>query len=299
MEKTKKKKYLAVLLIICIVCVSSVFSADASPKVRSKSITMNAEKATIGIGDILTLNAVMKPTNSTDTIKWSSSNKNVATVNKYGAVTAVGEGSATITAKTSSKKTTKCVVTVKKQLSEAEVSALIAQKCLSEETVRKLIKENTLSEDDVKKIVAENSGGGTGGNGEDWEDGTELKMLSGQTLPYSENGVTIEKLTVRKYRYNGEWDGKPQKYKYTIEAEGNLAADFDSSTYIASLTLNYMNSHGYEGFTRHYDFENLSFGNTVSTYSENRGKFVLTVEQYNIYGDYDEYLINEIDKTRK
>lgn len=297
MEKTKKKKYLAVLLIICIVCVSSVFSADASPKVRSKSITMNAEKATIGIGDILTLNAVMKPTNSTDTIKWSSSNKNVATVNKYGAVTAVGEGSATITAKTSSKKTTKCIVTVKKQLSEAEVSALIAQKCLSEETVRKLIKENTLSEDDVKKIVAENSGGGTGGNSADWEDGTELKMLSGQTLPYSENGVTIEKLTVRKYRYNGEWDGKPQKYKHVIEAEGCLAKDLDLSTYNATFYVLPMSTGSVSSFAYNCPLKNTS-SNCISTYSEHEGKFTLTVEHYGIYADYDEYMIYSLDVSR-
>ena len=292
MEKTKKKKYLAVLLIICIVCVSSVFSADASPKVRSKSITMNAEKATIGIGDILTLNAVMKPTNSTDTIKWSSSNKNVATVNKYGAVTAVGEGSATITAKTSSKKTTKCVVTVKKQLSEAEVSALIAQKCLSEETVRKLIKENTLSEDDVKKIVAENSGGETNGNGADWEDGTELKMLSGQTLPYSENGVTIEKLTVRKYHDDGEWNGKPQKYKYTIEAEGSLPENFN-----VTFQLDFMNKYAY--YNRIYGSNVIFSGTNVTSYSENGRNFIFTADQYDIYSDCDEYMIEDINVSQK
>ena len=291
MEKTKKKKSLAVLLIICIVCVSSVFNADASPKVRSKSITINADKATIGIGDIVTLNAVMKPTNSTDTINWSSSNKKVATVNKYGAVTAIGEGTATITAKTSSKKTAKCIVTVKKQLSEAEVSALIAKECLSEETVKKLIKENTLSEDDVKKIVAENSAGGTGGNGLDWEDGTELKMLSGQTLPYSENGVTIEKLTVRKYHYNGEWDGRSQKFKYTIEAEGSFADDFDLSKYYISFRLKFINSHGYAsdlGYSYSLENDNGFDSNITSTY-----------DQYNIYADYDEYMIYDLYVTAR
>ena len=238
MKMKKTKKYLVMLLLICTVCASSAFSINASPKVRSKSIELNVQKATIGIGDIVTLDAIMKPINSTDTIKWSSSNKKVATVNKYGTVTAIGEGSATITAKTSSKKKKTCDVTVKKQLSEAEVSALITKQCLSEETIKRMIKENTLSEADVKKIVAENSSGETSGSDTDWADGTELKMLSSQNLPYSENGITIEKIAVRKYHYNGERNGSPQKYKYTLEVEGSIP-DYDSSRSVGEFDVHF------------------------------------------------------------
>lgn len=95
----KCKKYLALLLIICTVCMGAVFNADASPKIKSKPITLNVEQATIGTGDIITPDGVMKPINSTDSIKWSSSSQKVATVNKYGVVTAVGGGKATVTAK--------------------------------------------------------------------------------------------------------------------------------------------------------------------------------------------------------
>ena len=56
----------------------------------------------------------MKPAKSTDTLKWSSSNKKVAKVDKYGKVTAVKKGTATITVKTSSGKKAACRITVKK-----------------------------------------------------------------------------------------------------------------------------------------------------------------------------------------
>ena len=77
---------------------------------------VHTAKATIGVGDIVTLDATMNPVNSTDSLKWSTSNKKVATVNKYGVVSAVSAGKATITVKTSSGKTSKCTVTVKTYL---------------------------------------------------------------------------------------------------------------------------------------------------------------------------------------
>ena len=56
----------------------------------------------------------MKPDNATNkTVIWSSSNASVASVDANGTVTAVAEGSATITAKAGDKSAT-CTVTVKK-----------------------------------------------------------------------------------------------------------------------------------------------------------------------------------------
>lgn len=151
------KKYLLALTVICAICICSIFRADAASKIKSKSVSLNTSKVTVSVGDIVTLNAIMKPTNSTDTISWSSSKKSVATVNKYGVVTAVKDGTATITAKTSSKKKAKCTVTVKKTLSEKEISDLIAKNCLSEETIKKLITDNTMTESQVLALIKQNS----------------------------------------------------------------------------------------------------------------------------------------------
>ena len=68
-------------------------------------IQVTADKTfPIAIGATVQLHATLTPENATDTIKWSSSKPTVATVSETGVVTAVGVGSATITAKGESKK---------------------------------------------------------------------------------------------------------------------------------------------------------------------------------------------------
>lgn len=57
------------------------------------------------------LKATLKPSNTTDTVTWSSSNTNVATVNSNGLVSIKGSGNCVITAKCGSKTAT-CSVTV-------------------------------------------------------------------------------------------------------------------------------------------------------------------------------------------
>jgi len=52
-------------------------------------------------GDALQLSATVAPANTTNrNVTWTSSNRDVATVNASGVVTAVGAGTATITART-------------------------------------------------------------------------------------------------------------------------------------------------------------------------------------------------------
>ena len=53
-----------------------------------------------------------KPTSKDFT--WTSSNKNIATVNSKGKITAKKAGTVTITVKTTNGKTAKCKITVKK-----------------------------------------------------------------------------------------------------------------------------------------------------------------------------------------
>lgn len=79
--------------------------------IKATSVKLNKKKVTTNIGKQVTLKLTVKPSNTTDTIKWSTSNKKVATV-KDGVVTTVGKGTATITAKVGSK-TVKCKIIVK------------------------------------------------------------------------------------------------------------------------------------------------------------------------------------------
>ena len=76
------------------------------------SITLSKTALTLTEGDTETLTATVKPDNATDkSVTWSSSNPSVATVDN-GKVTAVAEGTATITAK-AGEKTATCTVRVK------------------------------------------------------------------------------------------------------------------------------------------------------------------------------------------
>ena len=75
-------------------------------------ISLNKTSVTLSKGATAQLTATVSPSDATDkTITWSSSNTSVATV-KNGKITAIKDGTATITAKSSNGKTATCKVTV-------------------------------------------------------------------------------------------------------------------------------------------------------------------------------------------
>ena len=78
------------------------------------SISLDRNTMELEIGDSSTLNVNYNPTDTTDnkTVTWTTSDSKIATV-QNGKVTAIAEGTATITAKVGSK-TAQCKVTVKK-----------------------------------------------------------------------------------------------------------------------------------------------------------------------------------------
>ena len=61
-------------------------------------ITVSPASLNMRTGDTQTLTATVSPSDSTETVVWSSDNESVATVDQSGNVTAVSSGSATITA---------------------------------------------------------------------------------------------------------------------------------------------------------------------------------------------------------
>lgn len=80
--------------------------------VEVTSVSLNKTSLTLEIGESETLTATVLPSNATDkSVTWTSSAQSVATV-ANGTVTAVGSGTATITATTSNGKTATCMVTV-------------------------------------------------------------------------------------------------------------------------------------------------------------------------------------------
>ncbi|MEK5520570.1 hypothetical protein B5V89_18560 [Heyndrickxia sporothermodurans] len=77
-----------------------------TPPIMAKSVKINKKSVTLSKGKTLTLSATVSPSNTTNkTVKWKSSNTKVAKVDKKGKVTAVGAGTAKITATTTNGKT--------------------------------------------------------------------------------------------------------------------------------------------------------------------------------------------------
>ncbi len=76
-----------------------------------KKVSVTPAKATMNKGDVLSLTASVNEGAYT-TYKWSSSSKKIATVDANGFVTALKEGSVTVTVKTANGKTAKAKITV-------------------------------------------------------------------------------------------------------------------------------------------------------------------------------------------
>ncbi len=97
-------------------------SASCTVTVKQKEIaitgiSLNKSTTSITEGESETLTATITPSNATGdkTVKWSSSNAEVAAVDSNGKVTAKKAGTAVITATSSNRKTASCTVTVKQK----------------------------------------------------------------------------------------------------------------------------------------------------------------------------------------
>lgn len=88
-------------------------TVTVTPPVAATSVKLNKTSATVSKGKTITLSATVSPSNTTNkTVTWKSTNTKVAKVDSKGLVTAVGAGSATITATTSNGKKTTAIITV-------------------------------------------------------------------------------------------------------------------------------------------------------------------------------------------
>ena len=78
-----------------------------------KKIALSQSKATLAVGDKLTLKATVTPNDAETGLTWSSSKPSVATVTQKGKVTALKVGTAKITVKTDNGKLASATITVK------------------------------------------------------------------------------------------------------------------------------------------------------------------------------------------
>ncbi len=82
------------------VCEITVLPNEAS-EISATGVTLNRTTASLGVGSTLKLNAIIAPSNATNTnVTWTSSNAAVATVSADGTVSAIKKGNVIITVKT-------------------------------------------------------------------------------------------------------------------------------------------------------------------------------------------------------
>ena len=94
---------------------SLTLTCDVTVIPRAESVTLDTKTKTLNEGDSFVLNATVNPSDAWDQrITWSSSDRNIATVNSSGRVTGVKDGTAVITVTTvDGGLTDTCTVTVK------------------------------------------------------------------------------------------------------------------------------------------------------------------------------------------
>ena len=110
MNRMKKNIFKFLIIAMVFVCIPTT---NISAAVAINGITLKQKDRTIAVGTRLQLNATITPINATNkTITWSSSNNSIATINKNGVVKGVKPGIVIITAKTSNKKATTCIIRV-------------------------------------------------------------------------------------------------------------------------------------------------------------------------------------------
>jgi len=115
-----KKYFLSFCLLLATGMVTVVFNScegnEPTPmpprEIVVTGISLNKSTIALGIGQSETLIAIVTPALATNpTVTWTSNNPAIATVNADGRVTAIAEGTVTITAGAGNR-TTECVVTV-------------------------------------------------------------------------------------------------------------------------------------------------------------------------------------------
>lgn len=90
-----------------------VITAQYEPNKEVSAVSLDKTDASIQVGETCTLTASISPSDAADkSIRWTSSNSNVATVDANGAVTGISAGTAQITAAASNGVSAVCTVTV-------------------------------------------------------------------------------------------------------------------------------------------------------------------------------------------
>lgn len=214
-------------IVFTLICLSLSVPAAA------KSIKLSKTSVSLTVGSRKTLKV-----NTKKTVKWSSSNKKVATVSSKGVVTARKAGKATIKAKVG-KKILKCKITVKK-VSAKELSQYIGMtpKQIQAKLTKYLKKGYDWSYEDGAWLGPYSLNGGflwqthiaNGRKAEDMSIGDEASAKQGWTLLGCKVGESkasvIKKLETMGYSLTKTENYNPSDTEFFYNGKKEVVADF-------------------------------------------------------------------------
>ena len=221
----------------------------AASKVKVIKVGLNYSTIYLTKGKSKTLKATVSPSNATKKlVKWSSSNKKIATVNAKGKVTGKKAGTVTITVKATDgsgkKATCKVVVT-------APATATTAKKTTTTTAARSQTKRiTTPTSGTTNRSVSTGSGTPTAsGTTKTLSSGSTSGTGTGSTASKSATGTTAKKKDTAAEAPTGSWnfsgeDYVPDTYAAdetdAAEADTTAEKDNDTSKIVAGLGIFYI-----------------------------------------------------------
>lgn len=202
----------------------------AASKVKVIKVGLNYSTIYLTKGKSKTLKATVSPSNATKkSVKWSSSNKKIATVNAKGKVTGKKAGTVTITVKATDgsgkKATCKVVVT-------APATATTAKKTTTTTAARSQTKRiTTPTSGTTNRSVSTGSGTPTAsGTTKTLSSGSTSGTGTGSTASKSATGTTAKKKDTAAEATTGSWNFSGEDYvPDTYAADETDAAEADTT----------------------------------------------------------------------
>jgi len=217
-------------------------ASGSSSDIKVTSVKITTTTATINIKETTTLTATVSPKNATNkTVTWSTSKKEVATVNSYGIVTGISEGTATITAKSNNGIESTCTVTVQNpnvavtKVSLDKTSATISKggKTTLTATVSPMNATNTevtWTTSDKSVATVDNNGKVKG-----------IKVGTATITAKSNNGIEAKCKVKVEQAYGGEWNAKRSDKNRII---GTFKSNITNRTFTVYDQEKIANTHG-------------------------------------------------------
>ena len=193
-------------------------------KVPATNLILNKTELEMTKGKTEKLTATLSPTDSDDSVTWSSSNNNIASVDQYGNVTAKGVGKVTITAKANSSVSKMCNITITQDIEEFSCKGITEQYYTGDEIEQdiEVTDGQTILVKDVDYTVEYS---------DNIDAGTATVIIEGKGY-YTGSIVKSFEIKLRKYTVKFVSDGKVVKTQKVEEGNSAKAPSVKKKGYV-------------------------------------------------------------------